>query len=123
MPVRGNNYFPRAKAARRILQEKYEQIVKDHLATIDEARVAGEFEVAIKAQQWLIEHGKDDDGTSIVDPSVDKNKVGEQPAGPSIQIGFALGGLTPANQQVQLPAAQQVEDGDIVAEVDDKSKV
>lgn len=89
------------RLAREKLQQRALGIVEDFQATIEEARERGQYEFALKAQQWLIEHIADEDGLRIVDPSVDRMKVEEkQSMIPRFQIGIALGGVTP-----QLPAA------------------
>lgn len=120
MPVVGNNYFPKVKAARKALQAKIDKIVDDHLDTIAKAVEAGEYESALKAQQWIIEHSADDDGTRVVDISVDKPKVVDRPTGPTLQIGFAIGGLQAPQEPLVLPKAIEApsESDESIIEVD-----
>lgn len=90
-------FFSKVKIARDLLRERSEEILKQYLLIVDEARAAGDYETAAKAMIWLMEHMPADaeDGARIVDVSVDKKvqEVKTGPVGPAIQIGIAVGGL------------------------------
>lgn len=85
--------FPRVREAREALRQRAMEILESYLAVITEARAAGDFETATKSLQWLLEHMPEEEGQRIVDISVDKPKQVEATKGPTIQIGFALGGI------------------------------
>jgi hypothetical protein len=112
MSVSGQNPFPRLAKVREQLREKAAEIVDLYLENVVDAKESGDHETAAKSLQWLMEHmPADEDGTKLVDHSVDKvpkEKGGY--SGPSINIGFALGGVKdqkglPAVEVKQLPAA------------------
>src|SRR5690348_11991394 len=67
--------FSKVRAARELLRERASEILEQYLAVVAEAQAAGEYEVAAKSLQWLIEHmPKEDDGSTIVERSVDKEQ-------------------------------------------------
>lgn len=89
-------YFSKVKIARQLLREKSEEILAEYLDIVAKAKDAGDYEVAAKSLQWLIDHmPADDDGSRVVDQSVDKKQevVEKGPVGPTIKIGIAVGGL------------------------------
>lgn len=88
--------------AREILQKEAESIVEQHLQTIDLAIADEQYEFALEAQRWLIEHIADDDGVRVVDASVDKKQDQTKLVGPQVNIGIALGGI-PQPQLQQAP--------------------
>jgi hypothetical protein len=112
-------FFTKVKIARELLREKSEEILADYLDVVAKARDAGEYEVAAKSLQWLIEHmPADEDGKGLVDVSVDKKQqaVVQGPTGPTIQIGIQVGGLDkkqlPIDKPKELPAVEaEVIDG------------
>lgn len=87
--------FPKSSIARERLMERADEILEAYLAVIAEARQAGDFKTASTALQWLIDHMPRDNGGPIIDTPASKPKVEEGSKGPSIQIGIALGGVTP----------------------------
>ena len=95
--------FPKVREAREALRARAEEIINLYMQNARQAVAAGEFEAAAKALQYLMDHIKDEDGGRIVDSSVDKQVAIEGPKGPTIQIGFALGGVP--NSQPTLPPA------------------
>ncbi len=108
--------------AREKLAEKAEEILNLQLLIIKQAITAGDYETAAKANQFLIEHMPNQDGETMVDVSVDKPKQIEQKGGaPQINIGFALGGITP--KALPQPAVEviEVEPDDVEASTDTTS--
>lgn len=93
-PTGKNRYFPRVKEAREALKDKALELHDLYMKIIQGAIHQGDMETAMKATQWLLEHMPNEDGVSMVDISVDKPKQVEGKQGPSINIGFALGGIT-----------------------------
>lgn len=89
------------------LFERYDKAIQDALA-------AEKFEVALDAMQWLIEHMPEEGGARMIEASVDQPKQLSGPMTPTIQIGFALGGIVAAPKQ--LPQAEPV-DGETIEEV------
>lgn len=95
IPIRGNT-FSRIKEARQALREK----ALDFLALYEEnakvAMAAGDHEVVMKSMQWILEHlPQDEDGTLMIDPSIDRPvPQNAMPAGPQINLGIAIGGVT-----------------------------
>ena len=87
------DYFPRVREAREALKEKALELYEMHVRIIQEALDAKEFETAAQANQWLMEHMPADDGITMIDISIDKPKQVNPATGPTIQIGFALGGI------------------------------
>lgn len=105
-PVGPNRYFPRVKEAREALAAEAVDLYRLYRHIIQVALDAGDVETAMKATQWLIEHMPRDGKTSMVDASVDKPGVVEQKTGPSVNIGFALGGIGEARS---LPPAVTID--------------
>ena len=105
-PVGDQRYFPKVKEAREALKAKALELHQLYMEVIQAALDKGDVETAMKATQWLIEHMPREDGESMVDISVDKPKAIEQKSGPSINIGFALGGLGEARS---LPPAVTID--------------
>lgn len=97
--------FWRVREARELLREHSAELVKMYLEAIQDAKANGESEVAIKAIQWLVEHmPADEDGTRIIDASVDKKvEIAEKDNRPTVQIGISLGGV---NNPKQVAAAK-----------------
>lgn len=92
---RAHGLFSRVKEARELLKAEAENILKMYMQVIHEARLKGDMETAAKALQWLIEHmPADDEALRMIDISIDKPVQIEAKAGPTIQIGIALGGMS-----------------------------
>ncbi len=82
------------RKARARLQEEADKILKDFQSMIGMACAQGEYEAALKAQQWLLEHVPDEEGQRVIGPSVDKTQVIDTgPKGPLIQIGIMQSGV------------------------------
>lgn len=97
-------YFPHAKAAREALRERLVELMETQMRIISGAIEKGEFEVAAKANQFLLERAPaDDDGIRVLDTSIDKHIESDGHKGPMIQIGIALG------TKKELPPAIDVE--------------
>lgn len=101
---RKERLFSKVKEARELLKQEAESILRGYMTTIQLAVAAGDFESALKAQQWLIDHLPAEDGQRLLDISVDKVAQVEGPKGPQIQISVALGGLPKPQPQLQEPA-------------------
>ena len=111
------DYFPRVKEAREELRSKAKEIIDLYLENARNAMTAAEFEVASKALQFLIEHmPADEDGSKLVDTSVDKmpKQVEKKGGGNRIQIGLAIGDM-PKNRQIQSTTVEVLE-----GEIEDK---
>jgi len=93
-------FFTKVRVAREKLQERAEEILTQYLEVVKQAQEAGEYEVAAKSLQWLIEHMPEEDGQRMVDTHVDKAKQEQIQQGPRVQIGIQLGGI---NQPKALP--------------------
>lgn len=106
----GRQYFSKAREAREALQEKAKLILALYLTNIKRAGKAGNHEVVQKSLEFLMEHfPADEEGTKLIDPSVDKTRSDSGgPTGPTIQIGFSLGGIKP--RESLPPAATEVID-------------
>lgn len=96
MPARLNkSYFNKVKVARQLLRDQAEEILKQYMEVVQEARDAKDFETAAKMLQWLVEHmPADEDGERMVEKSIDKQQqvIETGPSGPAIQIGIQVGG-------------------------------
>lgn len=101
-------YFSKVKEARAALAAKaldlftmYERLIKDAIEAQD-------FDTAQKGLQYLLMHmPKDDDGTTLLEPSVDNTPSKEKgSSGPTIKIGVMLGGV---NRPPELPPAIDVD--------------
>lgn len=92
------------------MREEVGELYALQRSLIMQAASAGEYEAALKANQWLIEHSPaDSDGVRAIDPSAAKPKEVEAgPKGPTIAIGISLGGVNAK----QLPVAAQIIDVD-----------
>jgi hypothetical protein len=89
--------FGKAKEAREAISERLSEIVDGYLTLIKDAHAAESWDVAMRGYQFLLEHApKDEDGTKVLDQSVNKEPAKVQgPTGPTIQIGIALSGPKP----------------------------
>jgi hypothetical protein len=100
--------FPKVKEAREAARARALEILDDFQSTIKLAVAAGDYESAMKSFQWLLEHlPADEDGTQVIDASVDAKKQIEGPAGPQINIGFRISGVPdtePARVTATAPA-------------------
>lgn len=94
--------FAKVRFAREKLKAQAEELLDDYIQTIRMARAAGDFETAQKGFQWLIEHMPEEEGERMIEVSIDKPKQIEGHAGPTISIGFALGGV-PQTKQLEAP--------------------
>lgn len=108
-PRKTVGFFTKIQQAREALRDKADKIIEEYLDIAVQAKAAGDYETAAKALQWLIEHmPADEEGQSLVDTSVDKQKQqAQQQLGPAIQIGIAIGGANQA--QKALPQAEIVD--------------
>lgn len=95
--------FPRVVIAREALKAHAAEFVQLYMTSIRGAQKKGEHEVAGKLLQWALEHMPAEEGTTVIDQSVDKPKQTEGYSGPAINIGFALGGLPGSSGQKALP--------------------
>lgn len=107
---RKQGYFPKVAEARQLLADKAREIINMQFMIIASALAAGDFETAANANQWLIEHMPAAEGPQLVDISVDKPKSITGSSGPTIQIGFKLGGVD--NPPLALPEAATVIDAE-----------
>lgn len=104
----GGKGFAALNKAREILREKSVELVNDYINLAKLAAADGKYEVAEKIQWRLIEHIAAEDGSRIISASVDKPSDGDsRPTGPSINIGFQLGGFKSLDE---LPPAVIVEE-------------
>lgn len=96
--------FPKLRQARERLRERADEIITQMLETVTEAREAGDYKSAVAGLTWLLEHmPAAEDGTRVVDSSVDKQPKGlGEGKGPTIKIGLI------GPQLKALPAAQPV---------------
>lgn len=107
------DYFPKVREARAKLLEQADKLIAKYWDLINAAEEAGQFDVAMKHVQWLIEHTRDDDGKTIVSSSVDKEEGDGRKgkSGPTINLGFAIGGIPGTNRIAELnPVVIDVKD-------------
>jgi len=111
-----DNYFPRVQEAREALAAKAVDILEAYVKVVKEAAAAGDYEVATKSLQWLMEHMPQEQLGGMIDVGIDKPKVTVGSVGPAINIGFAIGGIT--KPPLELPPAEVIdaEDEDDVDE-------
>ena len=100
-------FFKKVAQAREALKEKSHEILELYMENARKAAEAGDYEVAMKSLQWLLEHmPADSDGSKVVDTSVDKQpKQVERGSGTQIKIGIMNGGQAPK----QIPSTTTVE--------------
>lgn len=101
-------HFPKVREAREALAERAKEILEQYLKVVTAASAAGDYEVATKSLQWLMEHMPSEEGDAMIDVSIDKVKQVEGGGGPSINIGFALGGIPASQHGLALPAVIEV---------------
>lgn len=107
-PAKKLGYFARVQEAREYLKEQAKELIELQKSLILQAAAKGDFQPALLANQWLIEHLPAEDGVRAIDPSAAKVKEIESgPKGPQIAIGISLGGVNK-----QLPVATQIIDVD-----------
>jgi hypothetical protein len=99
--------FPKVKEARDAARARALEILEGFVDTIKLAVAAGDYEAAMKSYQWLLEHMPEDEGTRVIDSSVDNKKQSEGPVGPQINIGFRISGV-PIPEPAQIAAAPEV---------------
>lgn len=100
----GGNYFSSVRKAREALRERAFELLDGYIAVIKQAAAAGDYETAAKGYQHLLEHMPPEDGMRMIELSVDKPVQVERKPGPSINIGFAIGGI-PQTQHPRLQPA------------------
>lgn len=111
MPGRpkGGEEFPKVRAAREALRQKAIGIWERYEDMIAKAVAAGDYETANDAYQFLITHmPADEDGTRMIDTSIDKVAKESRRSMPTVNIGFKIGGVEPQ----ALPAAVEVVDAE-----------
>lgn len=87
-------HFPKIREARELLLAQAEQLIELKIKIARDAMAIGNFEVANKCVDWLLEHMPKEGGITVVDRSIDiKDSEKTGPKGPQIQIGIALGGV------------------------------
>lgn len=96
------NPFPKVAEAREAIKAKALAMADLYEKAIKDAMAAGEYEAALKAMQWFLEHTPSHDGISVIDAGVDSKAAQKGPAGPKIQIGIKLDGM--GAQPKELPA-------------------
>lgn len=101
-------HFSKVREAREALKEKALELHDLHLKIIKGAMDVGDFKTAGAEMRWMREHlPADDDGVTAIDTGIDAAKQIQGSTGPTIKIGFALGGV---NQGAKLlPPAQVIE--------------
>lgn len=91
-------YFPRVKEAREALAERARELIDLSFELLAVAKANGDaksLEAANAHIRFLMQHMPVDPlGTSMIDVSVDTPKQIDSKIGPSIQIGFKLGGMS-----------------------------
>lgn len=110
-PIKGNKqvHFPKVKEAREALAAKALDILEEYVKVVKAAAAAGNYEVATKSLQWLMEHLPETDGYRMLEGSVDKQETKAAIGPPAINIGFALGGI-PSTQAYLADAPVKVLD-------------
>jgi hypothetical protein len=105
-------HFPKARAAREAMRERAQELIDFLLKNAQEASANGDYKAANEAIIFALKHmPADEDGTTVLDPDVSKKGGGESGSGgPTIQIGFALGGVSPGPKA--LPSVTVTEPGD-----------
>lgn len=87
-----DKYFPKVREAREALRARAMEIFELQMQVAREALAAENFEQANIALQFLLKHmPKDEDGLRLLESDPDKEGGKQIPAGPTIQIGIALG--------------------------------
>lgn len=109
-------YFSKVKLAREAFRGKALELFEDYQQTVKLAVANQDYEVALKAIQWAIEHmPADEDGVKMLDSSIDNDKSdGVKAVGPQINIGFQLGGIGGAKVLEPVIEALQIESGEEV---------
>lgn len=87
------DYFPKVRQAREALREKALDILETYIDTIKAAQAAGDYDVATKSLQWLMEHMPQEQEDRMLDVSIDKHGPADKRAVPAINIGFQIGGV------------------------------
>ena len=105
MPVKKGSkrvYFSKVKEAREKISSEALELYDMYKGLIRDAIVAHDFETASKGLQFIMDHiPADDEGTRLLDPSVDKTDINKKGnSGPIINIGIKLGGIP---KQAELP--------------------
>ncbi len=86
-------YFPKVRQAREALRERALEILTTYIDTIKLAQEAGDYDVATKSLQWLMEHMPAEDKDRMLDVSIDKQAVSDKKDVPHITVGFQIGGV------------------------------
>lgn len=95
--------FPKIAEVREMLKERAAELLSLQRRIVYEALANQDYETANDANKFLLTHlPSDENGTRLLDPDIDKPKDQGKLPGPSISIGFAIGGL---NHTQSLPPA------------------
>jgi hypothetical protein len=106
--TKSKEYFPRVKEAREALKARAMELFELQVDIVKKALKAKDFETAADANQWLMEHMPADAGMRMIDVGIDKPKHDSRNAGPNVNIGFQLGGITKPEQKA-LPTATVID--------------
>ena len=88
------HFMPRVREAREAMRAAATEFVELYKENAKAAMLAGDHDVTRQSVEWFLEHmPPDDEGMRVIEQSIDKPKTSEAKAGPSISIGFAIGGL------------------------------
>lgn len=112
-------YLSKVKAAREVIASQALATYKQYMKVLKQAAKMGKVEVAAEGLQWLLEHTPADDGTTVIDQSIDRPKPVEGYSGPQINIGFALGGV---NMKRLTETSQTPEVINVVPELEEMEK-
>lgn len=104
MPTRP--YFSKVRVAREQIAANAQSTYRRYLRVLKRAEKMGKVEVAAEGYKWLLEHTPAaEDGTRVLDISVDRPAPEKGYSGPSIALSFNMGGLTAPPQPHALPPA------------------
>lgn len=108
--VKPRVFFSKVRIARELLREKAEEIFAEYMDVLKLAKERGDHKVAMEGLQYLMDHmPSDDDGSRMVEPSVDKQQQQiQQDTRPSIQIGIQVGGVLPTAKKALPPIKTEV---------------
>lgn len=96
--------FAKVQAIREMLRGEAENLVKEYMDIIAKAKDSGDYQTAVKALQWLIEHLPAEDGQRVIDSGIDRQTQQQVTSDkPQIQIGIMVGGIGRDVKQLPKP--------------------
>lgn len=116
IPERKLRHFSKVREARDAIRDEAVNLLTIYKKNVEAALQAGDYKTVQDSIEWLFLHmPPDEDGNKVVDQDLDKPKADSGKSGPTINLGFAIGGLGVQKELLppkEAPEAIQIEEVD-----------